>query len=121
MGNSIIRVLFGALVAIPVAVGLFLVMQSLIDKDYEQIMGRSDYHPDVPERLEKLQESKAELEATMIMQAQVRNYMAVECHSVDNATNLAENAAWHFNRSEWLDDDTHWVWDLAAEFISADY
>ncbi|MEM1191490.1 MAG: energy transducer TonB [Pseudomonadota bacterium] len=36
MGNSIVRSLIGALVAIPVACGLFLLMQSLIDKDYEQ-------------------------------------------------------------------------------------
>ena len=36
MGNKIVRVLLAALVAIPVAVGLFFVMQSLIDRDYEQ-------------------------------------------------------------------------------------
>ncbi|MEM1402019.1 MAG: energy transducer TonB [Pseudomonadota bacterium] len=36
MGNSIVRALLGALVAIPVAFGLFFIMQSLIDKDYEQ-------------------------------------------------------------------------------------
>lgn len=36
MGNSIVRALIAALVAIPVAMGLFLVMQSLIDKEYEQ-------------------------------------------------------------------------------------
>ncbi len=36
MGNSFVRSLIGALVAIPVAFGLFFLMQSLIDKDYEQ-------------------------------------------------------------------------------------
>lgn len=36
MGNKIVRVLLAALVAVPVAVGLFFVMQSLIDRDYEQ-------------------------------------------------------------------------------------
>lgn len=36
MGNSIVRALLGALVAIPVAFGLFFIMQSLIDKEYEQ-------------------------------------------------------------------------------------
>ncbi|GAB5412749.1 MAG: hypothetical protein Cons2KO_03520 [Congregibacter sp.] len=36
MGSSIIRSLTGALLAIPVAFGLFFLMQSLIDKDYEQ-------------------------------------------------------------------------------------
>ena len=36
MGNGFIRSLVGALVAVPVAIGLFFLMQSLIDKDYEQ-------------------------------------------------------------------------------------
>jgi len=36
MGNSIVRVIIAALVAVPVAVGLFFVMQSLIDVPYEQ-------------------------------------------------------------------------------------
>ena len=36
MGNSIVRVIIAALVAVPVAVGLFFVMQSLIDREYEQ-------------------------------------------------------------------------------------
>jgi protein TonB len=36
MGNSIVRVILAALVAVPVAVGLFFVMQSLIDREYEQ-------------------------------------------------------------------------------------
>ena len=34
MGNSIVRVIIAALVAVPVAVGLFFVMQSLIDREY---------------------------------------------------------------------------------------
>ncbi|GAB3312326.1 energy transducer TonB [Haliea atlantica] len=36
MGNRFLRVLIAALVAIPVAVGLFYIMQSLIDREYEQ-------------------------------------------------------------------------------------
>lgn len=36
MGNSIVRAFVGALVAIPVAFGLFFIMQSLIDKEYTQ-------------------------------------------------------------------------------------
>lgn len=36
MGNSIVRVIIAALLAVPVAVGLFFVMQSLIDREYEQ-------------------------------------------------------------------------------------
>jgi protein TonB len=36
MGSSIVRSLLAALVAVPVAVGLFYLMQSLITRDYEQ-------------------------------------------------------------------------------------
>lgn len=36
MGSSILRSLIGALVAVPIVFGLFFIMQSLIDKDYEQ-------------------------------------------------------------------------------------
>lgn len=36
MGSSFVRVLVGALVAIPVAIGLFFLMHSLIDTEYEQ-------------------------------------------------------------------------------------
>ncbi|WOJ97564.1 energy transducer TonB [Congregibacter brevis] len=52
MGNSFVRSLIGALVAIPVAFGLFFLMQSLIDKDYEQTdtKGRKIADIVVPER-----------------------------------------------------------------------
>ena len=30
-----------------------------------------------------------------------------------NATKLAENIAWELNHDEWLDDETHEVWDVA--------
>ena len=36
MGSSFVRVLVGALVAVPVAIGLFFLMHSLIDTEYEQ-------------------------------------------------------------------------------------
>lgn len=31
-----------------------------------------------------------------------------------NCTHLAENTAWALNRDEWLDDETHWIWDMAV-------
>ena len=37
MGSSFVRVLVGALLAVPVAIGLFFVMHSLINRDYEQL------------------------------------------------------------------------------------
>ena len=30
-----------------------------------------------------------------------------------NTTQLAENIAHAFDRDDWLDDETHWVWDVA--------
>jgi protein TonB len=52
MSNSFIRALLAALVAIPVAVGLFFLMQSLIDAEYEQeaVKGRKIADIVVPER-----------------------------------------------------------------------
>jgi hypothetical protein len=32
-----------------------------------------------------------------------------------NMTALAEAAAHQFDHDEWLDDETHWVWDAAFE------
>lgn len=45
----------------------------------------------------------------------IRNYRDCidnTCNEV-NMTQLAENAAHHFDHDEWLDIETHWVWDLA--------
>ncbi|MEM1141921.1 MAG: energy transducer TonB [Pseudomonadota bacterium] len=52
MGNGLVRSFIGALVAIPVAFGLFFIMQSLIDKEYEQddIKGRKIADIVTPER-----------------------------------------------------------------------
>jgi len=61
----------------------------------------------------------------MITKEQVRDWMrnevnehgdyreAVTCKI--NCTLLAEGAADHFNHWEWLDDETHFVWDAAFE------
>ena len=32
-----------------------------------------------------------------------------------NLTQLAENAAHEFNHDEWLDDESHWVWEVALD------
>jgi protein TonB len=52
MGNSLVRSLVGALVAVPVALGLFFLMQALIDREYEQedIKNRKIADIVVPER-----------------------------------------------------------------------
>lgn len=50
------------------------------------------------------------------------NWMLRNAERYDNATNLAEAAAHEADgdHDDWLDDDTHWIWDLAAEIIPAD-
>jgi protein TonB len=52
MGNGFLRAIVGAMLAVPVAFGLFFLMQSLIDKDYEQddVKGRKIADIVVPER-----------------------------------------------------------------------
>jgi len=52
MGNNFIRALLAAVVAVPVAVGLFLLMQSLIDREYtqEDVKSRKIADIVVPER-----------------------------------------------------------------------
>lgn len=61
----------------------------------------------------------------MITHGQVRDWMLDEISASNayhekgtgeiNATLLAESAAEHFNHREWLDDETHFVWDAAVE------
>lgn len=60
----------------------------------------------------------------MITKGQVRDWMRDEVQSTNyyfdsagevNSTLLAESAAEHFDHQEWLDDETHFVWDAAAE------
>lgn len=56
-----------------------------------------------------------------LIKAKVSGYMSlVACQfrgagGEVNSTQLAEAAAAYFGHSEWLDEETHWVWDLALE------
>lgn len=36
-------------------------------------------------------------------------------HGEVNSTLLAEGCAHHFDRDDWLDDGTHWVYDMAVK------
>jgi hypothetical protein len=49
----------------------------------------------------------------------IRNHMQflMDIDPLDNATILAEEAAWAFDRGEWLDDPDHEVWEIALEFF----
>jgi hypothetical protein len=48
------------------------------------------------------------------MQKEVKNLVDRRTGEV-NTTQLAENAAHEFDHDEWLDEETHWVWDLAVD------
>lgn len=50
----------------------------------------------------------------------IRMHMRVEAPFTNNATNLAENTADVMEHMEWLDDETHVVWDVATEFFPID-
>ena len=50
--------------------------------------------------------------------AYVRQWMAANIHEVDNYTFLAEAAADKLDLpQEWLDDETHWIWEEALRAI----
>ena len=36
-----------------------------------------------------------------------------------SGTGLAERLAHDFSHDEWLDDETHWIWEVAAEALDA--
>lgn len=46
----------------------------------------------------------------------IRDWMRLNAQDYDNPTALAEACAHEFNHDEWLDDDTHEIWDHALEF-----
>ncbi len=55
------------------------------------------------------------------MKAEARKYMRLHVNYVDSATTLAEQTATAMGNPEWLDDETHWVWDMAvSELEKAD-
>lgn len=51
----------------------------------------------------------------------IRHLIIHEQHGLDpltnqfNCTSLAEQCAWDLDHDEWLDDDTHIVWDIAVD------
>lgn len=55
----------------------------------------------------------------MVTTGQIKTHMQVllaEDPSM-NSTQLAESTAWDFNHDEWLDDETHEVWDIAFDVV----
>lgn len=49
------------------------------------------------------------------IQEQALNWMRLHYNDYNNMTNLAEHCAIHLNHDEWLDDETHWIWDVAYQ------
>lgn len=65
-------------------------------------------------------QTKAERKQEALDKGKVLAWMRRNAEHHDNATSLAEEAA-HYALPEehdvWLDDDTHWVWDLAIQVL----
>ena len=62
---------------------------------------------------------KADLAADKALRAKVKAYMLTNARHHDNATSLAEDAAHNaddIDHDVWLNDESHWVWELALEF-----
>jgi hypothetical protein len=61
--------------------------------------------------------------ADKALRAKIKAHMLANAEHHDNATSLAEDAA-HYadtvDHDAWLDDETHWVWELALEVIHAE-
>ena len=63
---------------------------------------------------------KADRDADKALRAKVKTYMLNMAHHHDNATSLAEDAAHNadtVDHDAWLNDETHWIWELALEVI----
>ena len=47
--------------------------------------------------------------------AVIRNWMRRNASDYESATELVEGASANFDiPAEWLDDETHWIWDIGA-------
>ena len=53
------------------------------------------------------------------LKIRVRRWMQLHCNEYESATQLAENCAYYFDPENsyesWLDDETHWIWDIAID------
>ena len=54
-------------------------------------------------------------QATLRAAARRAMFNHLTCDPDATATTLAESAANTLGHDEWLDDETHWIWDLAIE------
>ena len=48
---------------------------------------------------------------------QVKNFMESEAANFETATELAEAAAYEADRLDWIADETHWIWEVALDYI----
>jgi len=55
---------------------------------------------------------------TKIMNFMIQDAVTLKRDNLLTATHLAEDAAYEFDYPEWLDDETHIVWDLAVKVLN---
>ena len=55
------------------------------------------------------------------LRQRVKHWMWIRIQQDDDigmtCTELAEEAAIYFDHDKWLDDETHWIWELAFEVV----
>lgn len=71
----------------------------------------------------RMTKAQAAAEAERTIKATVLRWMRNNAEHHDNATSLAEDAAHNalpVDHDAWLNDETHWVWELAIEVIPGD-
>ena len=51
-----------------------------------------------------------------MLRRMVRRFMTNWGHEYDGPTALSEAAACDCDHDEWLDDETHWIWDFALRY-----
>lgn len=100
------------------------VIEELKDKDFKtEFLPPWKVKEDVLEGkhpLKKYLPRTSAIEKVSEERQQVFQWMNTHYDEYPTATELAEAAASMFNREDWLDDETHWVWDYAVAALDGD-
>lgn len=54
------------------------------------------------------------------LERKIRNWLAFNCDGCENPTQLAEECAIAFDHDEWLDEETHPLWEWVLDYFQED-